>query len=138
MKDSCRRNHEGLLYVGTLLSADGARETATMEYRVQSPYGVLHTLSPSKPASIDYSYPTRTIITRHPVSSDSLSRTPSNPNSGQSGASLTKRGYSGLFRQWEVASGKVGVQYSPLYSLIPILLRTPYGVQLYALSTPPA
>lgn len=43
LKDSCRRNHEGLLYVETL-SADGAREQPLWStYRAHMGYCTLYT-----------------------------------------------------------------------------------------------
>ena len=63
-------------------------------------------------------YPTRNIITRHPISSDPLSKTPSNPNSGQSGAVHSLTVQKRLLRSLPPMRGSIGESRCTPYTVL--------------------
>lgn len=140
MKDSCRCNHEGLLYVEAL-SAGGAREQPQWSTQWGTVFWTLSTFK--QPNRIHDFQPWSDKLTISPgisltchlkISSDPFPKSPSNPNSGQSGAvhSLTvQRRLLRSLPPMRGPIGKVGVFHNFLqcYSVC-----TPYKYHLHAVS----
>lgn len=90
-------------------------------------------------------YPTRNIITRHPISSDPLSKTPFNPNSGQSGAVHSLTVQKRLLRSLPPMRGSIGESRCTPYTILQSysvcmeygVLYYLYPVQVLSLCTQP-